>query len=253
MGVFSAASQWRTALLFLPGLVGQVAVPLLASLQNAGGRRPARRLHLDKCPLHHPGSFCSAAMQPPDYVLLWSGVLDPGARARGFTVFRSLASDPGPRRQSHHRLRQGLGGLLYELGLGGLLSRHRLLPPRSGLGGTGSRLCLPCRISRTCFMDLLVRCGYAPTFSDTFSDRRNRSSATCLRIRSTVLGSLLLTISPCRIGTHCSRASNQSKASSPPRNPIVRITDGLEIPFTAPPGCRSTRSSTIICTLAGGA
>jgi O-antigen/teichoic acid export membrane protein len=44
MGVFSAASQWRTALLFLPGLVGQVAVPLLASLQNAGGRRPARRV-----------------------------------------------------------------------------------------------------------------------------------------------------------------------------------------------------------------
>jgi O-antigen/teichoic acid export membrane protein len=44
MGVFSAASQWRTALLFLPGLVGQVAVPMLASLQNAGGRRPARRV-----------------------------------------------------------------------------------------------------------------------------------------------------------------------------------------------------------------
>jgi O-antigen/teichoic acid export membrane protein len=44
MGVFSAANQWRTALLFLPGLVGQVAVPMLASLQNAGGRRPARRV-----------------------------------------------------------------------------------------------------------------------------------------------------------------------------------------------------------------
>lgn len=44
MGVFSAASQWRTALLFLPSLVGQVAVPMLASLQYAGGRGPVRRL-----------------------------------------------------------------------------------------------------------------------------------------------------------------------------------------------------------------
>jgi O-antigen/teichoic acid export membrane protein len=44
MGIFSAASQWRNALLFLPGLVGQVAVPMLASLQHAGGRRPVRRV-----------------------------------------------------------------------------------------------------------------------------------------------------------------------------------------------------------------
>lgn len=46
LGVFNAASQWRTAFLFLPGLVGQVVVPMLASLQNRGGRRPARRLLL---------------------------------------------------------------------------------------------------------------------------------------------------------------------------------------------------------------
>jgi O-antigen/teichoic acid export membrane protein len=44
MGVFSAASQWRTALLFFPSLVGQVTVPMLASLQDAGGRRSARRV-----------------------------------------------------------------------------------------------------------------------------------------------------------------------------------------------------------------
>lgn len=44
MGVFSAANQWRAALLFLPGLIGQVAVPMLASLQNAAGRRPARKV-----------------------------------------------------------------------------------------------------------------------------------------------------------------------------------------------------------------
>lgn len=46
MGVFNAANQWRTALLFLPGLIGQVVVPILSSLQNAGGRHPARRVLL---------------------------------------------------------------------------------------------------------------------------------------------------------------------------------------------------------------
>jgi O-antigen/teichoic acid export membrane protein len=46
MGVFSAASQWRAALLFLPGLVGQVATPMLASLQDAGGGRLARKVLL---------------------------------------------------------------------------------------------------------------------------------------------------------------------------------------------------------------
>jgi len=46
MGVFNAANQWRTALLFLPGLIGQVVVPILSSLQNADGRRPARRVLL---------------------------------------------------------------------------------------------------------------------------------------------------------------------------------------------------------------
>jgi O-antigen/teichoic acid export membrane protein len=46
MGIFNAANQWRAALLFLPGLIGQVVVPILASLQNAGGRRPARRVLL---------------------------------------------------------------------------------------------------------------------------------------------------------------------------------------------------------------
>jgi O-antigen/teichoic acid export membrane protein len=44
MGVFSAANQWRSALLFFPGLVGQVAVPLLSSLQHAEGKGSARRV-----------------------------------------------------------------------------------------------------------------------------------------------------------------------------------------------------------------
>jgi len=44
MGVFSAANQWRTALLFIPSLVGQIAVPMLASLQHGQGGRSVRRL-----------------------------------------------------------------------------------------------------------------------------------------------------------------------------------------------------------------
>lgn len=46
LGIFNAANQWRIALVFLPGLIGQVVVPILASLQNAGGRHPVRRVLL---------------------------------------------------------------------------------------------------------------------------------------------------------------------------------------------------------------
>lgn len=44
MGVFSAASQWRTALLFIPSIVGQVAVPILASLQKDKNGRSTYRV-----------------------------------------------------------------------------------------------------------------------------------------------------------------------------------------------------------------
>lgn len=44
LGIFNAANQWRTALLFLPNVLGQVVVPMLASLQNVSGTRPARRM-----------------------------------------------------------------------------------------------------------------------------------------------------------------------------------------------------------------
>jgi len=46
MGIFNAASQWRTALFFLPGIIGQVVVPMLASLQNTDGRRSVRKVLL---------------------------------------------------------------------------------------------------------------------------------------------------------------------------------------------------------------
>lgn len=44
MGVFSAALQWRNALLFVPSVIGQVMVPLLSSMQNVSPGPPARRL-----------------------------------------------------------------------------------------------------------------------------------------------------------------------------------------------------------------
>ena len=36
MGIFNAANQWRTAILFLPGILGQVALPLLTNLYGEG-------------------------------------------------------------------------------------------------------------------------------------------------------------------------------------------------------------------------
>jgi O-antigen/teichoic acid export membrane protein len=46
MGVLNAANQWRTAILFLPGLIGQVVLPLLSSLQGTQNRHATRRILL---------------------------------------------------------------------------------------------------------------------------------------------------------------------------------------------------------------
>ncbi|HJN16328.1 MAG TPA: oligosaccharide flippase family protein [Armatimonadota bacterium] len=44
MGVFYAAYQWRTLLLFVPGVLGRVALPMLANLHGDGDVRRYRRL-----------------------------------------------------------------------------------------------------------------------------------------------------------------------------------------------------------------
>ena len=38
MGIFNAANQWRTAILFLPGVVGSVVLPILSNLQSPDDR-----------------------------------------------------------------------------------------------------------------------------------------------------------------------------------------------------------------------
>jgi O-antigen/teichoic acid export membrane protein len=44
MGVFSAADRWRTAIRFLPGLLGGVTMPILASLSGASRMSEFRRM-----------------------------------------------------------------------------------------------------------------------------------------------------------------------------------------------------------------
>lgn len=46
MALFTAANQWRTAVLFVPNNVGSVALPLLANLQGEGSHRTHRTLAL---------------------------------------------------------------------------------------------------------------------------------------------------------------------------------------------------------------
>lgn len=36
MGIFEAANQWRIAILFIPGMVGQVVLPMLSNLHGTG-------------------------------------------------------------------------------------------------------------------------------------------------------------------------------------------------------------------------
>jgi O-antigen/teichoic acid export membrane protein len=38
MGVFDAANQWRAAILFIPAMIGQIALPMLSSLSGADNR-----------------------------------------------------------------------------------------------------------------------------------------------------------------------------------------------------------------------
>jgi O-antigen/teichoic acid export membrane protein len=44
MGLYTAATQWRTAILFLPGTLGAVALPMMASYKGAGDERSFRRV-----------------------------------------------------------------------------------------------------------------------------------------------------------------------------------------------------------------
>ena len=46
MGVFSAANQWRNAVLFLPGLIGQVMLPVVSDLWGQNRFRETRKLLL---------------------------------------------------------------------------------------------------------------------------------------------------------------------------------------------------------------
>jgi O-antigen/teichoic acid export membrane protein len=46
MALFTAANQWRTAILFVPNNVGSVALPILANLQGDGAHRKHRTLAL---------------------------------------------------------------------------------------------------------------------------------------------------------------------------------------------------------------
>lgn len=64
MGVFNAASQWRSALLFVPGSIGQTAVPILSSLCAAGDKRRSRKAVTGAIAL------CAACATPTLLVLL---------------------------------------------------------------------------------------------------------------------------------------------------------------------------------------
>jgi O-antigen/teichoic acid export membrane protein len=44
LGVFNAANQWRTTVMFFPTVVGQAALPILSSLLGGGATRSSRRV-----------------------------------------------------------------------------------------------------------------------------------------------------------------------------------------------------------------
>jgi O-antigen/teichoic acid export membrane protein len=44
MGIFNAANQWRVAILFIPGMLGQVILPLLSNLNGESARQQYRKV-----------------------------------------------------------------------------------------------------------------------------------------------------------------------------------------------------------------
>jgi O-antigen/teichoic acid export membrane protein len=44
MGIFNAATQWRTAIMFFPALIGEVVLPMLSSLHGERRRESARKV-----------------------------------------------------------------------------------------------------------------------------------------------------------------------------------------------------------------
>lgn len=83
MGIFNAANQWYTALLFLPGILGQVLMPVLSErISVAGTEASARLLHrsiIALAVMFAPVALIGCLMSPlimraygPDFASHWS-------------------------------------------------------------------------------------------------------------------------------------------------------------------------------------
>ncbi len=73
LAVFNAADRWRTAILFLPGLVAQVSLPLFAHTHAQAGSRECRRLLTGAC-----SASLAVAAVPALTVAAFSGLLMSG-------------------------------------------------------------------------------------------------------------------------------------------------------------------------------
>lgn len=82
LGVFSAANQWRSAMVFLPRLVGQVVLPMLSSLQGDDNQGSVRKMVLSAMGLN--AIFTLPALLP---ILFLSGPIlafyGPGFASQG--------------------------------------------------------------------------------------------------------------------------------------------------------------------------
>jgi O-antigen/teichoic acid export membrane protein len=60
MGLFSAATQWRTAIAFLPSVLGQLALPILANLYGQDGFNRYRKALILTLAINTAGAACVA-------------------------------------------------------------------------------------------------------------------------------------------------------------------------------------------------
>ena len=78
MGVFNAADRWRTAILFLPSLLGGVTLPMLASLRGEAASQKYHASALDQHQVERSRVICrcgaGCVVRSLDHGQLWTGV-----------------------------------------------------------------------------------------------------------------------------------------------------------------------------------
>ena len=121
LGIFNAANQFRMALLFVPTLLGQVIVPILASMRQPT-TRTAKRVLVVATLINGAITLPAVLVLVPcsNWVMSFYGptFASRGAVLQVAVLSAALLAIQTPVRQSHHGFGKDVGRILHECRLG---------------------------------------------------------------------------------------------------------------------------------------